>query len=478
MSQPKKEGKSALEEKLLYQKKPIWQELSVKERKNVMTFAEGYKEFIDIVRTERIAIRKIREIALKMGFRKPPANYSAKAGDKLIVEEHEKTIALVVLGERSITDGSRLVASHVDCPRIDLKPRPLYEDTETAFLKTHYYGGIKKYQWVNRPLALVGTVLKKDGKKIDISIGLNPKDPVFIINDLLPHLASKAQSKRTLPEGISGEELNVVISGFPVDDKNAKKKFKLNALKILNEKYGIVEEDLISGELEMVPANKVRDAGLDRAFITAYGHDDRVCSYANLQGILEISNPPETAIAYFADKEEIGSEGVSGAKGGFLRRLVNLLLRYEKQSANYDAHITAFTNMKAISADVTAAFDPNWSAVHDKLNASKIGYGLAVVKYTGSRGKSGASDANAEFIAEVRKIFDKAKVRWQADEMGKVDEGGGGTLAKFLAEYGMQILDAGTPVWGMHSPYETIHKCDLYMTYKGYKAFLNPHSTN
>jgi len=465
----KKESKY---DKLLHKSKPIWLELDSEQQKQVMDYAEEYKKFLDVARTERLAVKKIREIAEKAGFKVPSEGYVSKPGDKLIIEEREKVLALIVVGKKSVSEGSRLVASHVDSPRLDLKPRPLYEDTDSSLFKTHYYGGIKKYHWVNRPLALVGTVMKSDGEKVDISIGFDKEDPVFIINDLLPHLAYKVQNKRTLPEGITGEELNVLVGGFPINDKDVKEKVKVNTLKILNEKFGIIEEDLISSELEIVPAIPVRDACFDRAFIVGYGHDDRACSYASLTGILSVSDPTLTVISYFTDKEEIGSEGVSGAKGGFMRRLVNYLLRYENRSSDYDAHLMTFSNMKAISADVTAMLDPTWSQVHDKRNASKPGYGIALVKYTGSRGKSSASDASAEFFNEIRTIFNKAKVRWQSDEMGKVDEGGGGTIAKFLAEYGIQIIDAGTPVWGMHSPYETIHKCDLYMTYKAYEAFF------
>ncbi|MHA1713729.1 MAG: aminopeptidase [Candidatus Ranarchaeia archaeon] len=465
---------SVLEKKLFWkQRKPVWNELSPSQQKMVFQFAEEYKQFLHEARTERLAAKKIIALAKQAGFRFATKGVSVSTGSKLIFQEEKKVLALVVIGKESLAKGARLVASHIDCPRLDLKPRPLYEDSGTAYLKTHYYGGIKKFQWVNRPLALVGTVILGNGKSVDVTIGLRPTDPVLIINDLLPHLYRKVQADRKLPDGVTGEELNILVGGVSEEDKHAKEKVKLHVLRILHEQYGITEEDLVSAELEAVPAEPVRDAGLDRIFVVGYGQDDRVCSYCNLRAIMETSSPKYTAIAYFTDKEEIGSEGTTGAKGGFLGRLVNLLLRYEEKADSYDNHIQAFNHMHAISADVTAAFDPNWPQVHDKRNACRSGFGVVIEKYTGVRGKTGASDASAEMVAELRRIYNSAGVRWQPDELGKVDEGGGGTIAKFLTQYGIKIIDSGVPVWGMHSPFETTHKCDIYMAYKGYHAFFN-----
>ena len=469
--------KSALETKLFWsQKDPVWATIPPKEQKVVFQIAEKYKAFINRSRSERLAVQEIIRLAQQQGFHLVNDTKLEPNKDQLIFVEGGKTLALVKLGKQSITRGLRLIVSHLDSPRLDLKPRPLYEDSTTAYFKTHYYGGIKKFQWVNRPLALVGVVILQDGTHVEIEYGLNPQDPVFIINDLLIHLWGKSQAERKVPDTIKGEELNILVGGLPYDDSHSKNKVKLQVLAILNKKYGIIEEDLVSAELEIVPAELVRDVGFDRAFIAAYGHDDRSCSYCSMHAIFDVISSDHTVIAYFADKEEIGSVGVTGVQGHFLERIIAKLLQLEQKSTSYDHYLQVYSHSRAISADVTAGFDPNWANVHDKRNAARMGFGVAIQKYTGSRGKSGANDASAEVLGELRSIYNAAAVRGQSDELGKGDEGGGGTIAKFIAEYGIPVIDSGIPVWGMHSPYEIIHKCDLYMAYKGYHAFFTaPH---
>ncbi|MGC9022162.1 MAG: aminopeptidase, partial [Dissulfurimicrobium sp.] len=371
-----------------------------------------------------------------------------------------------------VNEGVLMIASHIDAPRLDLKQNPLYEELDMAYLKTHYYGGIKKFQWVTRPLALHGVAIKGDGRVAYIRLGEDADDPVFTINDILPHLAYKVQAEKKTSEAVPGEKLNVIFGGNPLlGPEDMKDAVKLSILKILNERYGIVEEDLVSAELELVPAGTARDVGLDRAFVGAYGHDDRSCAYAALKAVLEQQQPDRTIMAVFLDKEEIGSEGNTGAKSKFLELIMYDIIRRSGFKLGPDTLVRTFMNSRAISGDVTAGVEPDYQEVHEKRNDALMGYGICLTKYTGSRGKVGANDAHAEYVGWIRNIWNKAGVIWQTGELGKIDEGGGGTVAKYLAGYGMDVVDAGTPLLSMHSPFEVAHKADLFMTYKAYSAF-------
>jgi len=364
-----------------------------------------------------------------------------------------------------------IVGSHIDSPRLDLKASPLYEDAELALLKTHYYGGIKKYQWAAIPLSMHGVIVKKDGSKTSITIGEDDDDPVFVVSDILPHLG-KEQAAKKMSEGFTGEQLNVIIGNIPLKDKKVKEHIKLNILNILKEKYNIEEIDFVSAEIEIVPAGKARDAGLDRSLILAYGHDDRVCAFPSLKVIFEIEHPQKMAVALFTDKEEIGSVGNTGMCSAFFDNTVAELIALEKQGYNELFLRRALAQSKVLSADVNAGFDPSFPEVFDKRNSSYIGKGIILTKFTGSRGKSGANDAHAEFVGEIKNLFTANKIVWQASELGKVDAGGGGTIAYILANKGADVIDCGIAVLNMHAPFELISKVDLFMTYKAYKAFL------
>ncbi|MCP4176358.1 MAG: aminopeptidase [bacterium] len=454
--------------------KNAWQGLTKDAAKIVFNFADEYKNFLDKGKTERECTKIILKYAKDNGFtdinKLIDSGKKLKPGTKIYATNRDKSIALFVIGKDNIEKGINIVGSHIDSPRIDVKANPLYEDTEMAFLKTHYYGGIKKYQWTAMPLALHGIIIDEDGKKIDVNIGEDRDDPVLYITDILPHLA-KDQNDKKLSEAISGEKLNVLIGSIPYGDEKIKDKVKFNILKILNEKYGICEIDLTNAELELVPAGKARDVGLDRGLIVAYGHDDRVCSFAGLKGILEIDTPEKTAVLYCADKEEVGSNGNTGAQSDFLLNTVAELIALQD---NYSDLLLrrSLNNTKVLSADVNAPQDPNYPDITDKYNTGYIGKGLQITKYTGARGKSGCSDANAEFIAQVSRLFSKKDVAWQIGELGKVDQGGGGTIAFILANANADVVDCGVPVLSMHAPYEVISKIDLYMAYKGYREFL------
>lgn len=465
--------KQSLEEQLALQRKSTWQKINEKEKKEIFSFANGYKEFLNKAKTERLAVKEIIALAEKNGFKTIEKIKNFKRGEKIYFINRNKNIALCVLGE-DIESGVKIVASHIDSPRLDLKPNPLYEekDTEIALLKTHYYGGIKKYQWVNIPLALYGRIIKKDGSAIDIAIGEGEDENVFVITDLLPHLSKKFQDERKLTEGIKGEELNILVGSIPINDKDAKQKVKLFVLNYLNKKFGLIEEDLVSAELEAVPSLKARDVGFDCSLIGSYGQDDRVCAYASLKAILEVNSPKKTAIAIFVDKEEIGSEGNTGMKSKFLLNIIGELIALKYSS--YEEHILrkVLTNSKSLSADVGAGLDPTFKEVHEIHNAAKIGFGVVLEKYTGSSGKSLSSEANAEFVGEIRKMLNDNKIPWQSAEIGKVDEGGGGTVAKFLAEHNMDVIDLGVPLLSMHSPFEISSKADIYFAYKSYKVFM------
>ncbi len=429
-------------------------------------YADGYKKFLDNAKTEREAVKTAVKMAEENGFVPFEIGKEYKAGDKVYFNNRGKTVAFAVIGKLSADKGVNITAAHIDCPRLDLKPNPLYEDSELALFKTHYYGGIKKYQWTAVPLALHGVFVLKDGTVKEVSIGEKDDEPKFVINDLLPHLAQE-QSKRTLNEGIKGEELNVLIGSHPFKADEGSELVKLNILNILNQKYGVCEEDFLSAELEMVPAYKACDIGFDRSLIGGYGQDDRVCAYPALTAILEVENPEKTAIAILADKEEIGSMGNTGLESDFLRFVIGDIAKMQ----NVDPTV-ALRNSKCLSADVNAGLDPTFPEVMDRRNASFLNYGVVVTKYTGARGKSSTSDASAEYVAYVRNMLDKAGIVWQTGELGKVDLGGGGTVAMYIANMGVDVIDLGVPVLSMHAPFETTSKFDVYMCYRAMYEFM------
>lgn len=466
-------------DKLFYKKHYIWEKLNNEERKEVFSLGDDYRLFMDASKTERLSIKEIIKRAEASGFVNIEDKKEIKPGDRIYYVNRAKSAVLAVIGNEDLEKGMNIVGSHVDSPRIDLKQNPLYEKHGISLLKTHYYGGIRKYQWVTIPLALYGTVVKENGEVIDIAIGDDENDPVFYITDLLPHLA-KDQNDKKLSEAIQGEGLNVIIGSLPSleendnEDEKKDKKFKLNVLKILNEKYGMIEEDFQTAELEIVPAGKSKDVGIDRGMIMAYGHDDRVCAYTSLKAIIELEKTNKTAIALFSDKEEIGSVGNTGMQSAFFINMLAELIALQNKGANNELILRrALTNSSMLSSDVSAGVDPTYPDVTEIQNAPIMGQGVAMVKYTGSRGKSGANDANAEFIGKLRKLFNENDVIWQPAELGKVDQGGGGTIAYILANLNMDVVDLGVPVLSMHAPFEIISKTDLYMTYKAYKTFYS-----
>ena len=453
-----------LSEKLLYSPKHGYDRLSDTERAEMQAYCEDYKLFLDRGKTERLCVEYCIELAAKQGFVEYVPGMALKAGDKVWCNNRGKGIMLAVIGSESLAKGANIAAAHTDAPRLDLKPRPLYEEAEMAYLKTHHYGGIRKYHWVTVPLELHGVVTLADGSVIDLHIGDKPEDPQFIINDLLPHLG-REQAKKPLGEAIPSESLNILVGSIPVTDEEEKHRFKLGVMQYLHETYGMVEEDFISAELEAVPAYTARDVGFDRSFIAAYGHDDRVCAYAELAALFTLDTPERTAVCIFADKEEIGSEGVSGMQSQAFDKFMSELCASQGVSL-YDC----FANSFCVSADVTAAYDPNFAEVYDKRNAAAINYGVGLCKYTGAGGKSGASDASAEVVGKLRKLLNDDGVHWQMSELGKTDMGGGGTVAKFMAQRNIDVIDAGVPVLSMHAPCETVSKLDCYMTYRCMKA--------
>ena len=428
-------------------------------------YCDDYKKFLDNGKTEREVVDTVVALAESKGFRAFVRGMEIKPGDKLYRVNRGKAIMLAVVGTASLAEGVNIGAAHIDSPRLDLKQNPLYEDAELAFLKTHYYGGIRKYQWVTIPLELHGVVALKDGSTVKVVVGPAAGDPIFTIDDLLPHLGAE-QSKKPLGEAIPGENLNVLIGSRPFAGDEGSDRVKLAVMDILNQKYGILEEDFISAELEVVPAFRASDVGFDRSLIGAYGHDDRVCGYAALAGLLDLEEiPAKTAVCMLADKEEIGSEGVSGMQSAAFDTFMSDLCDGQKVALK-----ACYEKSFCLSADVTAAFDPNFADVYEKRNSARINYGVGLCKYTGARGKSGSSDASAEVVAKVRAMLDGADVVWQMAELGKVDAGGGGTVACYMAERDIDTLDAGVPVLSMHAPFETVSKLDCYMTYKGMKA--------
>ena len=467
----KKEGVGmdikGLEKKLKITKKSAW-EFNKDNIENIFKFTEKYKKFLNFAKTERRAYDFILEKAKEQGF----SDYR-EGENKFIISNRNKSLALVKLGKNNIENGIKFIVSHIDSPRLDLKQNPLFEDAGVGLLRTHYYGGIKKYHWVSIPLSLYGTFIKENGEKLEIIIGEDENDPVFTIADLLPHLSRKIQGEKKVFEAIPGEKLVVMFGGIPLiqEDEEIKEAIKLNVLKILNDKYNLVEEDFLSAEVEIVPSFKAKDVGIDRSYIGAYGQDDRVCAFTSLEAFFDSLNSDDTIVALFADKEEIGSDGNTGAKAKFLEYVVSKILEKISDKASEFLLKEVLFNSKAVSADVNGAVNPVYQEVHENQNAAIIGYGVCVTKFTGSGGKYSANDAHAEFMGWIRNILNKNNVVWQTGELGKIDEGGGGTVAKFLAEYGMDVIDIGTALLGMHSPFEVSSKVDVYETYKAYKAF-------
>ena len=453
-------------ESVSYQKKNYYEAADEQERAAIYAYAEEYKAFLNAAKTEREACAVAVKMAEEKGFTRYELGDKLKKGDKKYFVNRGKSVVVFRIGEKDLEeDGIRLIASHIDAPRLDIKQNPLYEDGNMCFLKTHYYGGIKKYQWTAIPLALHGTVVLKDGRSVEIRVGEDMGDPVFCIDDLLPHLG-REQMSAGAAKVIEGEQLNVVVGGLPYADKEVKEKIKLTVLSLLHEKYGMNEEDFLSAELSAVPAFPARDLGFDRALIGAYGHDDRVCAYPALTALLE-GESAHTVMALLVDKEEIGSEGTTGMQCAVYADLM------EEIALAFGANFRKVrARSKCLSSDVTAAFDPNFAGVYEKMNAAMLSCGTCMNKFTGSGGKSGSNDASAEFIGEVRRMFAEGGVVWQTAELGKVDAGGGGTVAKYLSKLNIDTVDLGVPVLSMHAPYEVISKADLYSNYKAFLAFM------
>lgn len=444
-------------------------------RKAVYDFAEGYRIFLSENKTERECAAFFVEEAKRAGFENLDeviaAGKTLKAGDKVYAMNKKKMVAAFVIGKRPISEGMRILGAHIDSPRLDLKQNPLYEDTDMALLDTHYYGGVKKYQWVTLPLALHGVIAKKDGSVIDVCVGEKEDDPVFGVSDLLIHLSSEQLDKKA-SKVIEGEDLNVLVGSIPLESEDEKECVKANVLRILCEQYDIEEEDFLSAEIEVVPAGKARDYGFDRSMIMGYGHDDRVCAYPSLAAIAEVSDVEYTSVCLLVDKEEIGSVGATGMESRFFENTVAEVMALTGETSTLLLR-RALRNSKALSSDVSAAYDPNYPSVMEKKNAAYFGRGIVFNKYTGARGKSGSNDASAEYVAEMRKVMDDADVCFQTAELGKVDAGGGGTIAYILGNLDMQVIDSGVAVLNMHAPWEIISKVDLYEAYKGYVAFLH-----
>ena len=465
MSEKKSKGQQ-LQKELSYKKKNYYETADKAEKKAIFDYAKGYMAFLDAAKTEREACDYAVKAAQAKGFTEYKFGDSLAAGDKKYFVNRGKSVVVFRVGAKNLEeDGIRIIASHIDAPRIDIKQNPLYEDSGMAFLKTHYYGGIKKYQWTAIPLALHGVIVKKDGTKVEIRVGENAKDPVFYINDLLPHLGQEQMSGHA-NKIIDGEQLNVLVGGMPYDDEDVSEKIKLNVLSELYKAYGVTEEDFLSAELSAVPAYTARDVGFDRALIGAYGHDDRVCAYPALTAVLE-NETEHTVLAMLVDKEEIGSEGTTGIQCKVYEDLMEEIS--VAMGANFRK--VRFAS-KCLSSDVTAAYDPNFAGVYEKMNSAILSCGTAMCKFTGARGKSGSNDASAEFVGEVRKMFAEEGVVWQTAELGKVDVGGGGTVAKFVAQLNIDTVDLGVPVISMHAPWEVVSKADLYSNYKAFLAFM------
>ena len=458
-----------LKEKLFKNNKSGWETVDSEKRNKIEDISTKYMNFLNRAKTEREFIKRARELANNNGYRDIMEFETLKPGDKIYFVNREKSMYLAIIGENSIENGIHIIGSHVDSPRLDLKPNPLYEDTGFAYFKTHYYGGIKKYQWTAIPLSIHGVIAKTNGEKVEINIGEDEADPIFTITDLLPHLAQEQMEKK-LKNGIDGEDLNLLIGSMPYNDAKGTDRVKLNILNLLNQKYGITEEDLTSAEIELVPAFKARTLGLDGSMIAAYGQDDKVCAYTSLQAMMELDNVKNTAVCILSDKEEIGSMGNTGMESHMFDFFISEILN--KLGVNRPNLLDkVFCFSKMLSSDVDAGFDPMYASVSDKTNAGFLGKGISLNKYTGARGKSGASDANAEYVAWVRNILEKNDIRYQVAELGKVDVGGGGTIAYIIANKGADVIDCGVPVLSMHAPYEVTSKYDVYSAYETYKAF-------
>ena len=460
-----------LKKSLFNDKKTGWADLSEEKKNEIYNYCNSYMEFLNKGKTEREIIKESKFIAESNGFRNIDELDSIKAGDKVYYINKNKAMYLAVIGYDNIENGVNVIGAHADSPRLDLKPNPLYEDDGFAFFKTQYYGGIKKYQWTTIPLALHGVIVKKNGETIEVNIGENENDPIFVITDLLPHLAQE-QMQRKSSEVVKGEELNLLIGSIPYKDDEVSEKVKLNILSLLNKKYGIVEADFLSAELEIVPAFKARSLGFDESMVAAYGQDDKICVYTSLSALMNIQNPKTTAVCLIADKEEIGSMGNTGMQSNVFDTFMSEILN--KLGVNRPNLLDkVFCNSKMLSADVDAGLDPTFASVAEKNNASYLGRGIGLNKYTGGRGKGGSSDANAEFVAYVRNMLESNNLAYQIAELGKVDLGGGGTIAYILANKGMDVIDCGVPVLSMHAPYEVTSKFDVYTAFEAYKAFYN-----
>lgn len=460
-----------LKEMLFNKKENGWLSVDSEKENMIMKFSDEYMYFLNKGKTERECVTFTKKMLDENGFKCICEYENLKPGDKVYYINRDKSIYIAVMGKEKIANGLNIIGAHIDSPRLDLKPNPLYEESEFAYFKTHYYGGIKKYQWTAIPLAIHGVIVRTTGEKINVNIGECEEDPIFTITDLLPHLAVE-QMERKLKDGIKGEDLNLLIGSIPYNDKDVNEKVKLNILNILNNKYGIIEADFLSSELEIVPAFKARSLGFDSSMVAGYGQDDRICAYTAIRAMLETKEPQKTAVCILADKEEIGSMGNTGMESLVFDYFISEIL--DKNGENKpDLIRKVFCNSKMLSSDVDAGYDPIYAAVSDTKNAGYLGRGIALVKYTGARGKSGASDANAEFVAEIRNMMETNKIPYQLTELGKVDIGGGGTIAYILANKGVDVIDCGVPVLSMHAPYEVTSKFDIYCAYETYKAFWN-----
>ena len=458
-----------LKEKLFNKKDNGWETLGSNQKEEVFDLSKKYMDFLNVAKTEREFIKHARKLANENGYKDIMEFDTLKPGDKIYFVNREKSMYLAIIGEKSIEEGLHIIGSHVDSPRLDLKPNPLYEDTGLAYFKTHYYGGNKKYQWTTIPLSIHGVIVKANGEKIEVNIGEDEEDPIFTITDLLPHLAQEQMEKK-LKNGVDGEDLNLLIGSIPYSSSKISEKVKLNILNILNQKYGITEADLTSSEIELVPAFKARSLGFDGSMVAAYGQDDKVCAYTSLHAMMELENVKNTAVCILSDKEEIGSMGNTGMESHMFDFFISEILN--KLGVNRPNLLDkVFCFSKMLSSDVDAGFDPIYASVSDKHNAGFLGKGISLNKYTGARGKSGASDANAEYVAWVRNILERNDIKYQIAELGKVDIGGGGTIAYIIANKGADVIDCGVPVLSMHAPYEVTSKYDIYSAYKTYKAF-------
>ena len=472
MSEKKEKSQaSELKEKLAAKKPSGKLTLDKEDLSKADKFCEGYKQFMKTSKVEREAVRTTEKIAKENGFVEYEQGKKYNAGDKIYVINRGKNIGLAVIGKNGTKNGVRLVIAHIDSPRLDLKPNPLYETNDLALLKTHYYGGIKKYQWTTIPLALHGRVVRIDGECVDVCIGEDENDPCFVVSDLLPHL-DKEQATKPMAKAIEGENLNVLIGSRPFNQDEESEQVKLNILNILFEKYGIIESDFLSAELDLVPAFPPRDVGLDRSLIGAYGHDDKVCAYPGIMAAVEAETPQNTIITFLCDKEEIGSEGNTGMQSSFLNSFIEDLAEADGEKFR---HVMAKST--CLSADVNAAYDPTYASAFESNNASYLNGGVIITKYTGAGGKYDTSDASAEYMGFIRRMLENKKILWQTGELGKVDGGGGGTIAKYVANHNVDVVDLGVPVLSMHAPYEIVSKVDVYMAYLAFKAFFEEMAT-